>query len=119
MKFVLLLAEDENIMPEPAKDPAAFAAYMEPWFTYTTALQEAGVLDSGNPLDKAETARTVRVKDGERIVQDGPFIDSTEQLGGYYVIDVDSKDEALDWAAKCPAAANGVVEVRPVWDIPN
>ena len=74
----------------------------------------AGVFVSGAPLKDVGTATTVRLKEGRRHVQDGPFADSKEQLGGFVILDVPSLDAALEWAARCPTSATGVVEVRPV-----
>jgi hypothetical protein len=71
-------------------------------------------MDGGKGLEPPSTGTTVRLRDGERIVQDGPYADTKEQLGGFFVIDVPDLDAALDWAARCPAATDGVVEVRPV-----
>jgi hypothetical protein len=109
MQFALLIYES----------PAAFAArnsdendaYLGAWRAYHKALVEAGIFVGGNPL---QTGTTVRLKDGKRRVQDGPFADTKEQLGGFTILELPSLDEALDWAARCPAAAIGAVEVRPV-----
>ncbi len=114
MKYMLLLASDPA--DEPAMDGADFEAYMGEWFAYSTALTEAGALVDGNALQGTETATTVQVRNGERIVTDGPFIESKEVIGGYYVIDVANLDEALDWAAKIPNVRFGTVEVRPVME---
>lgn len=84
------------------------------WAAYTQAMAQAGVLRGGNGLEAPETATVLRLREGRRHVQDGPFGASKEQLGGYYIIDVPALDAALDWASRCPAAANGAVEIRPV-----
>ncbi len=84
------------------------------WGAYTKAMIDAGVMRSGNALKDAHTATVVRVRDGKREIQDGPYIDSREQLGGYYVIEAADLDEALEWAARNPAASRGAVEVRPI-----
>jgi hypothetical protein len=84
------------------------------WEAYTKALIDAGVMRGGNGLKPAFTGTTVRVRDGRREVQDGPYADTKEHLGGYYVIDVPDLDTALEWAAKNPAASSGAVEVRPI-----
>lgn len=73
----------------------------------------------GEPLEQSDKGTCVRVRDGKRLVEDGPFIDSKEQLGGFYLIDVPNLDEAIKWAEQCPAAKTGVVEVRPLWEIPS
>lgn len=84
------------------------------WGAYTQALIDAGVMRGGNALKPSFTASTVRVRDGQRDVQDGPYADTKEQLGGYFLIEVPDLDEALAWAARNPAASTGAVEVRPV-----
>jgi hypothetical protein len=81
---------------------------------YIGAMKQAGVIVNGDCLQGLHTATTVRVRDGKRLVQDGPFADTKEQLGGYFVIEVPDLDAALDWAARSPAAASSCVEVRPV-----
>lgn len=112
MKFMLTLVSDPALEPDPTSPE--FEAYMGAWFAYSSALEAAGIEFSGEALQGAETATTVRVRDGERLVTDGPFIEAKEVVGGYYVIDVADLDEALDWAAKIPNVHFGTVEVRPV-----
>jgi hypothetical protein len=87
---------------------------MAEWAAYTEALVAAGAMVAGEALHDVDTASTVRVRDGQRLVTDGPFIESKEVVGGFYVIDVPDLDEALDWAARIPNAHFGTVEVRPV-----
>ena len=87
---------------------AAYTAYAE-------ALAEAGAMRAGNRLAPAATAHTVRVAGGAPQVLDGPYAETREQLGGYFVIEVADMAEALRWAARCPGAAHGVVEVRPLF----
>jgi hypothetical protein len=84
------------------------------WWTYTEELQNAGVHVAGEALQPTMTAKTVEVRDGDRLVTDGPFAETKEQLGGFYIVDVPSEQEALDWAAKMPSHPFGRVEVRPV-----
>jgi hypothetical protein len=84
------------------------------WMTYSEELKNAGLMKAGDALQPTATATTVRERDGERITTDGPFAETKEQLGGYYLVDCKNLDEALAWAAKCPGAKNGSVEVRPV-----
>ena len=112
MQYMLLIYSDS------AADAAFQAMPQEtryaPWIAYTTALREAGVMVGGNPLAPAATATTMRLRDGHRQVQDGPVAASKEQLGGYYLIEAADLDAALEWAARCPAAAYGSVEVRPI-----
>lgn len=114
MKYLLLLASDPA--DEPAMDGPEFEAYMGEWFAYSTALTEAGALVDGYALQGVDVATTVKVRNGERVVTDGPFIASKEVIGGYYVIDVANLDEALEWAAKIPNVHFGTVEVRPVME---
>jgi hypothetical protein len=89
-------------------------AEMPRWFEYTQALQDAGVMVAGDALQPIDTATTVRVRDGETLITDGPFADTKEALGGYYIIDVADLDAALKWAARIPNVTRGSVEVRPV-----
>ena len=84
------------------------------WRAYHKTMVDGGVYVTGNPLQPGSTATTVRIKNDKRQVQDGPYADTKEQLGGYIILELPSLDAALDWAARCPAAATGVVEVRPI-----
>jgi hypothetical protein len=105
MQYMLLLYV-------PADGSAS--APSDAWSQYTRQLQDAGVLVGGDGLQPGDTASTVRVRDGETLVVDGPFAETKELLAGYYLIDVDDLDAALGWAAKVPNAPFGSVEVRPV-----
>jgi hypothetical protein len=109
---VLLLYGDEA--QEARMTPAQQDEMMGAYFAYSAALREAGAMAGGEPLDPTTTATTVRLRGGRRLVQDGPFADTKEQLGGYYVLSCKSDEEALAWAARCPCAETGVVEVRAV-----
>ncbi|ADD43080.1 YciI family protein [Stackebrandtia nassauensis] len=111
MRYMLLLNGEE---PTTTPSEAEMNAEMAEWGAYDTAVHEAGIFVSSEALQPSQTATTVRLKDQERIVTDGPFVETREVLGGFYVIDVPDLDTALDWAAKCPAAKNGSVEIRPV-----
>lgn len=113
MQYMLLIFESPEDLAR-RNDPAKQEAYWGAYLAYGKALREAGVLAGGAGLQPPTTATTVRLRDGKRQVQDGPFADSKEQLGGYYTIEVPDLDKALEWAARCPAAPSGVVEVRPV-----
>lgn len=88
---------------------------MAAYVAYGEALKQAGVLKGSNRLQPSTTATTVRLSNGKPQVLDGPFADSKEQVGGYYLIDAADLDAALSWAARCPGAGHGVVEVRPIW----
>jgi hypothetical protein len=104
------------------ESPEAFACrksdgsdpYTGAWRPYYKAMLESGAYIGGEPLELAETATTIRIKDGRRGVQDGPYADTKEQLAGFIILDLPSLDAALEWAARCPAAAYGAVEVRPL-----
>jgi hypothetical protein len=113
MEYLLMLYADESGWSKltPAQQEQGVAAYR----SYTEALQKAGVHKGSNRLQSISSATTVRVSDGKSHVLDGPYIESKEQLGGYYLIDVPDLDSAISWAARCPGASHGVVEVRPVW----
>lgn len=111
MNYMILIYQDAAFAATPP-DPAS--PITAPWIAYSKALREAGVMVGGNRLAPHPTATTVKVRDGKRQVQDGPYADTKEQLAGYYLIDVPDLDAALDWAAKCPGAQNGILEVRPV-----
>ncbi|MEP7381731.1 MAG: YciI family protein [Gemmatimonadota bacterium] len=87
------------------------------WDAYTAALAAAGVLVTGAGLRGADAATSVRLRGGKRLVTDGPFADTKEHLIGFYIIEVASLDEALDWAARMPNIRNGAVEVRPIWPV--
>ena len=95
----------------PAEQEQGMAAYT----AYGEALTKAGVLKEANRLQPSSAATTVRIKDGKSQVLDGPFADSKEQIGGFYLIDVPNLDAAISWAARCPGANHGVVEIRPSW----
>ena len=115
MQYMLLIYEPEDAWQGLSEEESnrEFQAY----FTLTEELRASGKLVAGDPLEPVEAAGTVRVRDGERSVTDGPFAETKEQLGGYYLIDVESQDEAFEWAAKIPAAKRGSVEVRPIMQI--
>ena len=84
------------------------------YFTFTNELQASGKMVAGDALQHISTATSIRVRDGEALTTDGPFAETKEVLGGYYLIDVDTLDEALEWGAKVPGAKYGTIEVRPV-----
>jgi len=114
MKYMLLIYVDEVKGAQVAKEVGA-AQMSAPYMAYTEALKKAGVIVGGDRLQPTTTATTVRVADGKTQVLNGPYAETKEQLGGYYMIDVPDLDAALAWAARCPAAAHGTVEVRPLW----
>lgn len=113
MQYMLMLNETAAEFARRT-DPAETAAYWGGWNAFIGAMAQAGVIVKGDGLQGPMLATTVRVVDGKRHVQDGPFADTKEQLGGYFVIEVPDLDAALDWAAQAPCALTGSVEVRPV-----
>ena len=115
MRYTLFVHEAPDEMSRRDGDDAP--AYWAAWQAYTAALEAAGVLVGGNVLAAARAATTVSGTGGSRTIHDGPFADSHESLGGYYVSDVGSLDEALIWADRCPATARGRVELWPVLDM--
>ena len=112
MRYAVLIYESPKDFESRGGDRST--PYIAAWRAYHKALVAAGVYVGGEPLKDVGTATTVRLKDGRRHVQDGPFVEAKEQLGGFCIIDVADLDLALDWAARCPAAAYGAVEVRRV-----
>ena len=112
MQYMLMIFGNEGAQAKMTK--ADGEQMMSAYRVYTDALVKAGVMKEGNPLQNSSTASTVRVKDGKTKVLNGPYAESKEQLGGYYVIEVADLDAALSWAAKCPGAQHGTIEVRPV-----
>jgi hypothetical protein len=112
MKFMLLLWGDEGHWADMSEEEAA--AEMARWGDYSNQLIAAGAMVSGEGLQASTTSRILRVENGEQVVTDGPYAETKEQLGGFYVIECASMDEALDWAAKAPSADRGSTEVRPV-----
>jgi hypothetical protein len=112
MQFALLIYESPEAFAKRKNDDND--PYLGAWRAYHKALVESGTYLTGDPLQVPETGTTVRLKEGKRRVQDGPFADTKEQLGGFIIMELLSIDAALDWAARCPAAADGAVEVRPL-----
>jgi hypothetical protein len=113
MQYMLLIYDDETGMAAIPED--AMTALLGAYGAYTAAIRESGVLIHSARLRPTATATTVSVVAGETRVLDGPYAETKEQLGGYYLIEVADLDAALSWAARCPGAAHGRIEVRPVW----
>jgi len=110
MNYTLLVYEPKSLS---WPDAAARDAYTSGFMAYSKALQDAGVRVGGAGLQSSATATTLRMRDGKRHVQDGPYADTKEQLAGYFIIDVADLDAALEWAARIPATPGSVIEVRP------
>lgn len=117
MQYLLILFVEESAWGRmsSAEQERGSAAYR----AYTEALKEAGAWVGSNRLQNTDMATTVRVVNGKSQVLDGPYADSKEQLAGYYLIEAADLDAALGWAARCPTASHGTVEVRPVWPMPG
>jgi hypothetical protein len=119
VKYVLLIYDENTANPSPdPPDPAVWAQVTEEYQAYTAELDAAGVRLAGEALQPNPTATSVRVRDGRTITTDGPFAETKEGLGGFYLIEAPDLDAALGWAAKCPGARYGTMEVRPVVDFP-
>lgn len=116
-QYMILIYGSESAWSQLPAEVAqkSFQAFM----AYNKELAESGVLRSGGQLQSTNTSTTVRMREGKLATTDGPFAETKEQLGGYYVIDVDSLDDALRWASKCPAAQGGSIEVRPMAFVPS
>jgi hypothetical protein len=118
MHYVLLYNETAAEVARGI-DPAQSEAYWGAWNAYIGAMSSAGVMHSGNGLSPPHTGTTLRIENGTRHVQDGPYPDTKEMLGGYVVLDVPDLDAALAWAASAPCVTAGSVEVRPVMSPPG
>jgi hypothetical protein len=113
MQYMLIFNETAEELAR-REDPAAAPEYWGAWSAFVAAIGSAGVVVSGNALQPPRTGTRVRIVDGARQVQDGPYADTHEHLGGYFVVEVPHLDAALEWAARAPCASAGSVEVRPV-----
>jgi hypothetical protein len=116
MQYMLLIYNDEAAWQTMSEEERG--RMLNEYFAYSDELRAAGAYVAADALQPTADATTVRVRDGEQLVTDGPFAETKEQLGGYYLIDADSLDEATAWAAKIPSARLGSIEVRPVMQIP-
>lgn len=112
MEYAILMYESATEFAR--RGSADHDAYMSAWDAYIGAVQAAGIQTGGAGLQGPGVATTVRLRGGQRSVQDGPYADSKEQLGGFLTIKTDTLDQALEWAARCPAATSGAVEIRPL-----
>ncbi|MDH6230616.1 hypothetical protein M2281_001188 [Mesorhizobium soli] len=114
MRYMLLIYVDEaSARANPERVKAVSPAYV----TYSDAMQEAGILLGGQRLRPTADATTVRTRSGKTEVLEGPYAETREQLGGYYMIEAPDLDAAIAWAARCPGAEHGTVEVRPLWEM--
>ena len=114
MQYLLLIYTPEAV--EQAMSPAEQEAYMNGYFQFTRDVETAKVLVGGEALQSVATATTVRVRDNQTLITDGPFAETHEQFGGYFLLECQDIDEAVAWAAKVPTAKYGSIEIRPQWD---
>lgn len=112
MHYLLMIYTDEQI--ESSMSPAEQETYMGAYYAFTEEVRNAGLLQGGEALHPTAMATTVRVRDGKISTTDGPFAETKEQLGGYYLLDCKDLDEAIAYAAKIPGAQHGSIEVRPI-----
>jgi len=116
MRYALLIyVEPPTVEPSDEEN----AAVMEAYNNFSLEAVEAGAMRGGEALEDAKTATSVRVRNGQTLVTDGPFAETKEEFGGFYLIEAANLDEAIKWAAKIPGAVRGTIEVRPVWEIPD
>ena len=118
MQFLCLIYETER-PPEAEIDPAQMAAVMAAYQAFTREAMARGAFKGGEALQPTSTATSVRVRDGRTTVTDGPFAETKETLGGYYLLDCPDIDAAIELAAMIPGAHHGTVEVRPIWELPT
>jgi hypothetical protein len=116
MKYMLLLHNDESWWQTATEQEIQQG--MQAYGEYSRALEKAGAYIDGAPLQASHATTTISTRDGETLTTDGPFAETKEQLGGYYLIECDTLDEALEWAKRCPSAQTGHVEVRPLMEMP-
>jgi len=114
MRYMLLICDDTTAPPPPAAD---MEALLQGHRRFMTDLQAAGKMAGGHRLRPEADATRIRLKAGQRQVMDGPFAETKEALGGFYLIECDTKQEALEWAKKIPLHEGGFVEVRPIWQM--
>src|SRR5262245_318233 len=113
MRYLLLICNDESAMA--AASPDESRATLEEYFAFGAAMTERGVLEAGERLRPTTDATTVQVRDGEVLIADGPFAETKEQIGGYFVVECKDLDEAIEVASSNPGARHGTIEVRPIW----
>ena len=109
MKYLLLMYANESEVPENMQDIA------QVWAAFREEIRVAGVLVSSGGVEPVSNATTVRIRDGKSVITDGPFAETHEQLGGYFLVECQDLDEAISWAAKIPTAEYGSIEIRPLW----
>lgn len=116
MRYIMLIYWTEAEAAQIPQDERM--AEMKEYFAFTDEVRDKGIYQIGEPLESTATATTVRVRDGNRLTTDGPFAETKEQLGGFYILDCEDLDQALEYAAKIPSARYGSIEVRPIMSLP-
>jgi hypothetical protein len=117
MRYAILIYDTETANPSPEPpDPELYGQVMSAYNAYTQMLRDRGAFLGGEALQPNPTATTLRLKDGQTVTTDGPFAETKEGLGGFYLIEAKDLDEALELAAQCPGIRAGAIEVRPIWD---
>ena len=114
MRYLLMIYTNEE--QDAARTPEQQEANMGAYFAFTNEVREAGVYVGGEALQPIATATSVRVRNGQTSTTDGPFAETKEQLGGYYMLDCENLDQAIEYAAKIPGAKDGTIEIRPIWE---
>lgn len=117
MQYLALIYTEDGVSPSPG-DPG-FEEYMAGYFAASKAYKDAGIMMGGNALQHTSTATSVRIRDGKTETMDGPFAETKERLGGYYLLDCKDLDQAIEMAALIPDAKYGTVEIRPIMHIPG
>ena len=117
MQYLLMIYSAEDSGPQPGEE--AYGPYLTEFFEFTRQTREQGAFVAGDPLEKVNTATTVRVREGKPQITDGPFAETKEVLGGYYLLECKNLDEAIAWASKIPTARHGSIEIRPIMNIPE
>ena len=119
MRYLLLIYDEQSAATDPAAPAPSeedVTRVMGYYAAFTKELRDRGVFEAGEALQSVASASTVRLRDGQTLITDGPFMETKEALGGFYLLNCRDLDEALEFGAKCPAAQFGSIEVRPIWD---
>ncbi|MCP4421480.1 MAG: YciI family protein [Chloroflexi bacterium] len=114
MQYLLMIYGNEQ--QDAQRSPEESEANMQAYYAFTSELRESGAMVGGEALHPTNSATTVRVRNDQISSTDGPFAETKEQIGGYYMVNCDNLDEAIKWAAKIPGAKDGCIEIRPVWE---
>lgn len=114
MRYMLMICTDENAVG--ALSPEEYSAILAEYAAFGEEMGRRGVLQAGDRLRPTSDATTVQVRGGEVLVADGPFAETKEQVGGYFLVDCNDLDEAIEVASKIPGARHGTIEVRPIWE---